>query len=413
MMGVLKNITDEYFKKSLRNEDGVYANIGGKRCFIKFEDYGFAGDLVPINDKGDLFVSVDADFLIGDESKIYMCMKPEKNMSGNTSNIYYALPASAIDNAKNGILEGGVITKRFETASFGKNNSPYDLIGEDFLPLRVLNEADLDDVDFEDELTIIEYSDRIRVDCGDRCFDIYDSWDNSYKAAIEQEIEVLNDYYGYAIGKDQVEKWRGYFGDDWIYDNSIEELFGENRRIYFEDIRSENGEHGNRLYDELIDAGVIDDTEEYFNLDIDRPTFEPSDYIEDLVHAIADETGADEKHLMESVKKYKEEKLIEKLIAYDVIEKNSEYFELDYSEPKFNDSDKIHEAIKNEMSDDDFDCISEFISIFGELYKSYCDLDKLAEHIVDKDGNGNTLSSYDGEEHTCEYDETTYYIYIN
>lgn len=412
-MGVLKNITDEYFKKSLRSEDGVYANIGGKRYFIRFEDYGFANELVPINDEGDLFIPVDDEFLVGDESKAHMCMELGRDRFGNISNIYYTLPESALNNAENGILGGGKITRRFVSHSSGKNDTPYDLVGEDFLPLRILYEADLDEVDFRDELSISEFDDRFRVEDGNKCFEIFNSWDNAHKAAIESEIEILNDCYGDAIEEDQVEKWRGYFGDDWIYDNSIEEWFDEDRKSYFEEIKSESGEHGNRLYDELIDSGVIDDTEEYFKLDTDSPTFEPKDYIEDLVHAIADRTGADEEYLMEGVKKYSEQKLIKRLIDYDVIQENSEYFKLDYTEPKFNDDDKIQEVIENVKSDDDFDCISEFIFNFGELDKSYCDIDRLAEHIVDEDGNGNTLGSYDGEEYTCEIDDTTYYIYIS
>lgn len=49
---------------------------------------------------------------------------------------------------------------------------------------------------------------------------------------------------------------------------------------------------------------------------------------------------------------------------------------------------------------------------FGEEFlKDHIDADKAAEEVLNTDGRGHLLSSYDGEEVTHEFDGTTYYIY--
>ena len=49
-MGVLSRITQEYFGTSIRDEDGRIFKIGGEKYIIKYEDYKFIKNIVPIGD---------------------------------------------------------------------------------------------------------------------------------------------------------------------------------------------------------------------------------------------------------------------------------------------------------------------------------------------------------------------------
>lgn len=69
IMGVLANITSEYFGVSVREDEGRSFNIDGKEYIIKFEDFIFIKNLIPI-DGDNYFIKKEFDFF---DEPIYMC----------------------------------------------------------------------------------------------------------------------------------------------------------------------------------------------------------------------------------------------------------------------------------------------------------------------------------------------------
>lgn len=395
-MGVLKNLTEEYFKNTLRKEEGVFVNINGERYSILFEDYDFVKDLCPMNDNGDLFVKKEFDFL-GDP--VYMCSAYKE---GSEFIEYYCISEPDLEDVKNNnINENLNLLVRSE----------YDDMEETFKFLNVLYHSTLyhDYVDFDDGITLYEEDYICRADCSPNPeIYIFDDKDKANEYATESVKEFLEGEFTSSMSREQVEHYRSTCGDAWIDEDALNEWYGEDRGSYYDEIESEPGEHGNRLFDEMIEAEVIEDTSEYFET---TPTFDVYDYQEDLINNIVEEKGCSVEEAEEMVDSFDEDEFLEQLIHFEIVDEDDEdYFELDYTKPKFNIEDK-----KDEMKNNDVegvgDIIEEILFNFGELYASYYDLEKLAELIVEVDGRGLQIATYDSEEHTSTYDGVDYLLY--
>lgn len=146
--------------------------------------------------------------------------------------------------------------------------------------------------------------------------------------------------------------------NEWIIDNALiesdwfEEACQESNEFYASDIASESGEHGSRLNDECIEAGIISEE------DID----EDGNYIGDL-------------DLEQELADY---------ITEDIGDSYDSYFEWYRSE--FGD-DNIRTLITQ-----------------GQLT---FDIDKIADEVYNWDGYGNNLAKYDG----VENEENGFYIF--
>ena len=112
-----------------------------------------------------------------------------------------------------------------------------------------------------------------------------------------------------------------------------------------------------------------------------------------------------------------EDDAIEELLRNNVIEDTEDYFELDedgdidHSIPKF-DYQNYSDVYAEKYIENVGDIIDEFISNFGyDGIEDYINYDRLAQLIVGADGPGSTIASYDGEEREETVDKQTYYIY--
>ena len=122
-------------------------------------------------------------------------------------------------------------------------------------------------------------------------------------------------------------------------------------------------------------------------------------------------------HYKISYDDYEEDEAIENLITYEVIEDTEDYFEvdedgdIDHSQPKF-DYEDYKEKYVDTMLGRYNDMVDEFIDVIGYSgLSSFVNFDKLAELIVDGDGIANFIAGYDSVERDCKIDHVTYYIY--
>ena len=114
---------------------------------------------------------------------------------------------------------------------------------------------------------------------------------------------------------------------------------------------------------------------------------------------------------------YGEERCIEELIKHKIIEDTEEYFdldedgEIDHTLPKFDVQDYKDQYVEKMMGEID-DYVEEYISQCGEEeIKDHINTRRLAELCIEKYGPGPTISGYDHVEREEEIDGTTYYIY--
>ena len=112
-----------------------------------------------------------------------------------------------------------------------------------------------------------------------------------------------------------------------------------------------------------------------------------------------------------------EEDAIDVLLRWEIIEDTDEYFnldengEIDHTLPKFDYQDYKDKYVEKSMEDlGDF--VDEYVSRFGyDGIEEYIDFDKVGEIYVDIDGPAQWLSYYDSEDREQRIDDVTYYIY--
>ena len=114
---------------------------------------------------------------------------------------------------------------------------------------------------------------------------------------------------------------------------------------------------------------------------------------------------------------FDEEDAIDALLSREIIEDTEEYFdldedgEIDHTHPKFDYQDYKDKYIEKSMEDlGDF--VDEYVSRFGyDGIEEYIDFDKVGETYVDIDGPAHWLAYYDNEDREQRIDDVTYYIY--
>lgn len=169
---------------------------------------------------------------------------------------------------------------------------------------------------------------KVSCEIGKKEYLFYNSENDAEDAAIENQRQIIEDTN---IDSESLKRWLDFFGDEFIDTSSIEDMMRESEESYVGDIENENGIHGTRLFDELIENDIIEDSDEYFETDEDG--------------------------------------------------------ELDYDQPLFDIDDKKEEFV--DYLCDRYDDVLEWYSgIYGtyEGLEKYVDIDKLAELIVDNDG---------------------------
>ncbi len=93
-----------------------------------------------------------------------------------------------------------------------------------------------------------------------------------------------------------------------------------------------------------------------------------------------------------------------------------QYDELNEELDELKDSDKtipenlIDEKVESLLEDKTYDAAGT-IRDYGLDMQDFIDMDALIKDVVDTDGYGTTINSYDGTEDTVEFDNETYYIF--
>ena len=401
-MGVLSRITQEYFGISIRDEDGRIFKIGGKKYIIKYEDYKFIKNIVPIGDNGEYFMEMKSDIF---DEPIYLCKIEIKGISGNIEYDYYYITKSVLDEVEKNTIEDGLVMWITST---------YDVFSDDFLIVKILKEVkdEFDEIDLTEDIEISNLTNYYDVETNRLSIKIYSDRDNAVKDAKEDIYQSLFSVYKKNMTKNEVAKLRKTYGDDWLDIDGFKDFFEEYYKENYDNKRYKQGEHGSILNDELIGMGLIYDDDSHFYVDKENPKFDIDDYRDELISRVMKYEEWSKEEATKAVEEYTTSEYIDALIDFDIVEENDENFELDYDLPKFNEDDMIEELVEKMLKDID-DVVDEYISNFDNLPDDYYDLEKLAEIMVEVDGVEIRLASQDHEEHIARIDGKTYYIYIS
>ena len=101
----------------------------------------------------------------------------------------------------------------------------------------------------------------------------------------------------------------------------------------------------------------------------------------------------------------------------DVTELSKNYFQLDGAEYVVLTDEEADEAAKDFILEFFDECVGYPIiksvgqKMWDNHVKKFWDAEKYCKWVIENDGRGNSLASYDGEENEAEYNGVTYYIY--
>lgn len=216
----------------------------------------------------------------------------------------------------------------------------------DFAMLRALMCQDEWDNDDMVGLKVDEYSNYTDFEFGHYEFVIYEDRDKAIDDAVESEENLLDET---TFTRSVVEHFRNVLGDDFLDSDQMKEDLKESQETYYDDLDEEDA------IDELLRRKIIEDTEDYFEVDEDG--------------------------------------------------------DVDHTLPKFDYGDYKDEYVEKYM-DDISDYVDEYISNFGyDGIESYINTNILAKKIVETDGPESTIATYDNVEREERIDYVTYYIY--
>lgn len=406
-MGILLKLTEEYFGADIRAEEGKVFEIGGKKYAIKYEDYKFIKDIVPIGDNGEYFMEIKSDIF---EEPTYFCKIEYKGLIGNMVYDYYHITKSALDKVEKNTIDDGLTMWI---------SSTYDVFSDDFLIVKILEKVNdgFDKFNLTEDIEISKFTKYYSVGnygVENKFLDIkiYSNRDDAVKYAIQEVEYSLDNEYGNNLTKDDVVDLRKTYGDDWLDIDGLKDFFQGKFEKLYDDKHYKKGKHGSEFIDELIDKGLINDDDSYFNVDKDYPKFDINDFKDKLISSLVECDEMSEEDATKEVEEYTTSEFSNKLIEFDIVDENDENFELDYDSPKFDEEDMIKELIKEKLEDIS-DVVDEYISNFGKLPSYYYDLDELAKIKVDLVGIAEILATLDKKEHTVEINGKTYFVYIS
>ena len=180
-------------------------------------------------------------------------------------------------------------------------SSNYDMTEDDFVLIKAMYDNNITDSDdnmgFDNfntfyECTVNENSSYYLFDNEDNvrttAFDRMSEWVED----VFNSIDSVNDIEDRKRLRKQIENWVDNYGDSIMNEGEIENFMREDYESYVNNIEDENGDHGNRLFDEMMEANIIDDNDDYFEfdedgeLDYDQPTFDIDEKKEELVEHI-------------------------------------------------------------------------------------------------------------------------------
>lgn len=397
-MGILKTLTEEYFEERVRDDEGRIFEIDEKKYILKFKDFDFLTNITTIDDNGDkYFIKKKFDFFT---EPVFICL----SMKDGLYNFHY-ITESDLHSVKGKIISKGF--KPFASSDYDLTTDDFLMVKV----MYELGDSEYFDKDEEIFVKETPKEKFYEIENNGYSFYVYDDRDNAISDAVERTYDYLDGEFSDSMSERMVQHYTSVYGTEWIDEDEIKEAQKEYYSDdYIDNIKREKGEHGNRFYDELIEQGIIEDTTDYFKCDLEKQNFDFDEYREDLIQAIIDDKNISEKEAVSIVDDYDTEEQSEALIKYGLVEKTEEYFELDYNSPLFDDDDYSDEF--GEKMSEDYTVDDEIFNSSGILYHYYYDLRKLAELCVDVDGPEKELSTETGEEYEVSVDDETFYIYI-
>lgn len=238
----------------------------------------------------------------------------------------------------------------------------------DFGMLRALMNQDEWDNSCIDDLEVSIEDNYVNFEFSDFEFVIYDDIDKAKDDAVEDAIE---------IEKESLKGLKNQLSQEYLSSTELEKI----RKQFHEFIDNIRNNCGNDGFDE---DELKDVFEESFEFDYDE---------------------------------FDEEDAIEALLSREIIEDTEEYFdldedgEIDHSLPKFDYQDYKDKYVEKSLEDLG-DYIDEYVLRFGyDGIEEYIDFDKVGERYVDINGPGHWLAGYDSEDREQRIDYETYYIY--
>ena len=340
---IWSDMQDKSIGKSLRREDGLKLGklddgtvlIIGNTAFSDGELVEFDGsNIYTFNESGDepIYIAVITD--------------------GNTD-VYYKYDEDSEDIVN--------MVRCFDADESLRTNN-------DFGMLRALMNQDEWDNSCIDDLEVSNEGNYVKFEFSGFEFVIYDDIDKAKDDAVEDAIE---------IEKESLEGLKNSLSQKYLSSSESEKI----RKQFHDFIDNIRNNCGNDGFDE---DELKDVFEESFEFDYDE---------------------------------FDEDDAIEVLLSKEIIEDTEEYFdldedgEIDHSLPKFDYQDYKDKYVEKSLEDlDDF--VDEYIFRFGyDGIEDYIDFDKVGERYVDIDGPGHWLAGYDREDREQRIDDVTYYIY--
>lgn len=326
-----KGVIDRSKSGDIRKEQGLKVNLpnGG---YVIMDDKGCG---LPKQIGNDYFTTIE---LEGDDRFVF-CYED----SGDLTYFIYDLITDEEDEQPCNIIEG----ERWGLVQLA--TSDYDLSKDDFVVLRGLVNS-FSNIKLDDHPEIIirdAYRGMQQCEVDNESYYVFDDEDNKDKYVEDYTLGLLDD-----IDKDSFDRYVKYFGYDFIDSDGIAEMQRESNENYVNDIENEGGSlGGSRLYDELEERELIEDSDEYFDTDEDG--------------------------------------------------------DLDYESPKFDVEDMKSQYV--DMMCDDEEPVDWYVNNFGtDGLDGYIDKDKLAELIIQSDGAESVIGAQDYE----EYNDGEYTLFM-
>jgi len=240
---------------------------------------------------------------------------------------------------------------------------------------------------------------------------------------LEEELEEAEDVYELIPEPYETEDYAGfeYGGAEWLVatDEGADEYAYERLENLIDDIGYEgfnegfvqNHIDGDRMayyYEEWFRDDVEEEPDSYLDDDIYGDDMELTSEAKEEIEKIKDMIGEVNEEIEETDDPIMREELEDK-----IQELESEIEELEDDEDSYEFTEEAKERyVEGRMQDIRYDPVS-FLRDYGleREIENFIDQDSFIEDVINSDGRGHTISSYDGEEDEIEYEGTTYYIY--
>ena len=240
---------------------------------------------------------------------------------------------------------------------------------------------------------------------------------------LEEELEEAEDVYELIPEPYETEDYAGfeYGGAEWLVatEEGADEYAYERVESLIDDIGYEgfnegfvenhiDGERMAYYYEEWFRDDVDNEPESYLDEDIYGDDMELTSEAKEEIEKIKEMIGEFNEELEETDDSIMREELEDKIQDLE-----SEIEELTDDEDSYEFTEEAKERyVEGRMDDVRYDPVA-FLRDYGleREIENFIDQESFIEDVINSDGRGHTIASYDGNEDEVEYEGTTYYIY--